>query len=128
MNIYFAVGRLTKEPEQVQTNGDKTMCKFTLAVNENYTQADGKRPVNFLNCIGWNAMAERCLKYLHKGSLIGIVGKLQVRNYEDAQGNKKTATEVVLSEVEFLSRKNEETPKEAEPVPMTPIDDEGLPF
>ncbi len=127
MNIYFGVGRLTKDPELMTTNGGKTMCKFALAVNENYTQADGTRPVNFFNVVAWNNMGERCHKYLAKGSQVAIVGKPQIRKYEAPDGTQKSITEIVLSEVEFLGRK-QDAEDAYKQVPMTPIDDDNLPF
>lgn len=129
MNIYFGVGRLTKDPEAITTNGGKEMCKFSLAVNENYTLADGTRPVHFFNVVAWNSIGERCLKYLSKGSQVAVVGKPQIRYYETADGVKKPVTEIVLSEIEFLSRKpNADINDAYKEVPMTPIDDDNLPF
>lgn len=128
MNIYFGVGRLTKDPEMVTTNSAKNLCKFTIAVNENYTQADGTRPVNFFNIIAWHALAERCHKYLKKGSQVAIVGKPQVRQYEAPDGTKKSVNEIVLNEIEFLSKKPASEDDVYKQVPMTPIEDSGLPF
>ena len=129
MNIYFGVGRLTKDPEMVTTNSAKNLCKFTIAVNENYTLADGTRPVNFFNVIAWNSLGERCHQYLSKGRQVAVVGKPQIIKYDTPDGTQKSVTEIVLSEVEFLSRKpNADINDAYNQVPMTPIEDDNLPF
>ena len=110
------IGNLVKNPEKV--NG-VDLVRFTLAVQDNYTKADGTRPVEFFNIVAWNKIGENCLKYLTKGSRIGVLGKWQNRQYELSDGTKKTMTELVVSEVEFLNLK----PKELEPV-----DDGSSPF
>lgn len=128
MNRIFLIGRLTKEPEKVATK-DKLLCKMAIAVNENFTDENGKRPVQFFNIVVWNKRAETCLKYLTKGSLIAVEGNLHTREWENDKGEKKHAVEVVASEVEFLSvKKKDEVNDEFEPIGITPISDDGLPF
>lgn len=102
MNITFMIGNLVKNPEKV--NG-VDLVRFTLAVNDNYTKADGTRPVEYFNVVAWNKLGENCLKYLAKGSKIGVLGKWQNRQYEAGDGTQKTITELVASEIEFLSTK-----------------------
>jgi single-strand DNA-binding protein len=127
MNICYLVGNLTKEPEMVQT--DKALCKLSIAVRENYTKGDGTRPSQFFNVAVWGKIGESCGKFLKKGSKVAIVGKMQNRSWEDKDGTKRYAMEVVATEVEFLS-----TPKdEVKATPMTDaevkqLDDDGLPF
>lgn len=127
MNICYLVGNLTKEPEMVQT--DKALCKLSIAVRENYTKEDGTRPSQFFNVAVWGKIGESCGKFLKKGSKVAIVGKMQNRSWEDKDGTKRYAMEVVATEVEFLS-----TPKdEVKATPMTDaevkqLDDDGLPF
>lgn len=123
MNISFLVGNLTKEPQKVELDG-KSLCRLSIAVNENFTKADGTRPVQYFNVTVWEKLGENCLKYLKKGSKIGVVGKMQNRSWEK-DGVKQYAQEIVASEVEFLS-----TPKSKEvPEACEPIDDETeLPF
>ncbi len=101
MNKVILVGRLTAEPEKIEAN-QKVLCKFQLATPENYTK-NGKRETSFHTVIVWNTQAENCLKYLNKGSMIGLVGRISYRQWEDSKGNKKYATEIVTEEVEFLS-------------------------
>ena len=126
MNINFLIGNLTKQPEKIEGT-QKSLCKFSIAVKENYTNKDGERPVNFFTIIVWGVLADNCVKYLKKGSKVGVVGKLQPRTWEDADGNKKYATEIVASEIEFLSTKQDNGEK-----PTTQnnndYDDDNLPF
>ena len=86
-------------------------CRFSLAVNRTYANADGTRDADFFNVIAWRNQAETCGKFLKKGSKIAVIGSLQNRSYEDKEGVKRTVTDVVLSEFEFLtpnSRADEE--------------------
>lgn len=106
MNITFQVGFLVKDPEMIQGT-EKSLCKFAIAVKENYTKEDGTRPSQFFNVAVWGNVGESCGKFLKKGSKVAVVGKIQNRSWEDKDGNKKYATEIVASEIEFIS-----TPKE----------------
>lgn len=121
MNICYLVGNLTKEPEMVQT--DKALCKLSIAVRESYTKGDGTRPSQFFNVAVWGKIGESCGKFLKKGSKVAIVGKMQNRSWEDKDGTKRYAMEVVATEVEFLS-----TPRKDDEIKMTPINEEDLPF
>lgn len=128
MNMSCLVGRLTKDPQEIEiSKKDTRVCKLNLAVNENYTKEDGTRPVQFFNIAVWGKLAENCLKYLTKGSQISVIGKLQNRSWEDADGIKRYAVEVVANEIEFLSIKKEEKEDKEEKPKFTPIDDD-LPF
>lgn len=122
MNITMLVGNLTKDPEMIQGT-DKPLCKLNIAVRENYTKEDGSRPSQFFNVAVWGKVGESCGKYLKKGSKVAVVGKIQNRVWEDKDGNKKYAIEIVASEIEFLS-----TPKKEDEVVLTPLTDEKLPF
>lgn len=102
MMIIYGTGNLTRDPEQVTTNNGKTICKMCIAVNELYTNEDGSRKTQFFNLVVWNKLAESCLKFLKKGSKIGIVGNPQTRTYESGDGVKKSVFEIVCNEVEFL--------------------------
>ena len=126
MNINFLIGNLTKQPEKIEGT-QKSLCKFSIAVKENYTNKDGERPLSFFTIVVWGVLADNCVKYLKKGSKVGVVGKLQTRTWEDNDGNKRYATEIVASEIEFLSTKpdTEETPVEQN---NNDNDDDNLPF
>lgn len=123
MNISILVGNLVKDPQKVE-GVQKTLCKISLAVNENYTK-DGERPVQYFSVSVWGKLAENCLKYLKKGSKITVIGKLQNRSWEDENGVKRYAQEIVANEIEFVS-----TPKAKDEVPEAcePVQEEILPF
>ncbi len=136
MNKAFLIGRLTRDPELSQTPSGISVCKFGLAVNRNFTNADGEREADFFNITAWRALAENCSKYLTKGKKICVVGNIQVRNYEDRDGNKRTSVDIVAEDIEFLSPKDEdepETPQKPKAKKKTldelkPVENEDLPF
>ncbi len=105
INRVVLVGRLTKDPELRYTNSNIAVGTFTVAVNRNFTSADGKREADFIPCVVWRKQAENVGKYLHKGSLVGIDGRIQTRNYEANDGTRRYITEVVCDNVKFLDTK-----------------------
>ena len=123
MQIVLLIGNLTKEPEKVD---GQELCKLTMAVRNNYKNKDGEYDSEFFNIAVWNKLHENCVKYLHKGSKIAVIGREQNRSY-DKDGQKRYVHEIVASEIEFLStpqkkEENQEIPK------YEPIDDDELPF
>ena len=130
-NKVFLIGRLTRDPELRQTQSGTSFCPFSIAVNRNYTNANGEREADFINITVWRGTAENCARYLTKGRRVAVVGSLQSRNYEDKDGKKRTVVEVVGDEVEFLSDKSEKqdsntpAPKSAK-ANLQPVDDELL--
>lgn len=106
MNKVYLIGNLTRDPEQSETSGGIPFCRFSIAVNRNYASSDGERITDFFNITVWRGQAESCGRYLKKGSKVAIVGSLQNRSYEDKDGNKRNVTDIVASEVEFLSSKS----------------------
>ena len=109
MNKTWLIGNLTRDPELSETSSGIAVCRFSIAVNRNYTNAEGNKEVDYLNIVVWRGQAENCGKFLKKGSKVSIVGSLQNRSYEDRDGNKRTVTEIVANEVEFLSVANSST-------------------
>lgn len=108
MNQVVLTGRLTKDPELRTTNSDKSVASFTIAVDKYGEGAD------FINCVVWGKQAENLCKYQEKGSLIGLLGRISTRTYDDAKGNKQYVTEVVADSIEFLgNKKKEETEYDA---------------
>ena len=105
MNKTFIVGRLYKDPEKVE---GQDMAKMVVSVKENYTKADGTRPYTFFNVIVWNKMAENCIKYLKKGSMVGICGRTQNRSYDAPDGTKRYISEIVAEDIEFLTTDNKD--------------------
>lgn len=105
MNRVILVGRLVKDPELRRTNTDVPVVQFALAVNRTFTGNNGERQADFINCVVWRNQAENLAKYMRKGSQIGVEGRIQVRNYEDAGGVKRYVTEVICDNIHFLESK-----------------------
>lgn len=108
MNKVFLIGNLTRDPELTETPSGVAVCKFSIAINRNYTSGDGERQTDFFNIVVWRSLGESCARYLKKGKKVSIVGTIQIRNYEDNQGVKRTAVDIVAQDVEFLSPRDSE--------------------
>lgn len=106
INRTVLVGRLTKDPELRYTPNGVASCNFTLAVNRTFTNSDGQREADFINCVTWRKQAENTANFLKKGHLAGIEGRIQTRNYENNEGKRVYITEVVADSVQFLEPKN----------------------
>ena len=132
MNKVYLIGNLTRDPELSETATGVAFCRFAVAVNRPFANAEGNREVDFFNVIVWRGLAENCGRFLKKGSKVAVVGSLQNRSYEDKEGIKRTATDIVASEVEFLNtnREGEEVvkPIKTEKPVLTEIEDDSLPF
>lgn len=130
MNKIILSGNLTREPELQSTQSGVSLCKFTVAVQDIVANADGEKETDFFNVTAWRGLADNCEKYLTKGSKVLVIGKLKNRSYEGKDGTKKYVTDVMASEVEFLSKtKRDESEQESSKPDMTPIDDDSdLPF
>lgn len=107
MNNVSLIGRLTKAPELKQTASNTSVLTGTLAVNRTFKNQNGEREADFINIVAWRQTAEIISKYCGKGSQIGIVGRIQTRNYENQQGQRVYVTEVVAEHVELLDSKND---------------------
>lgn len=105
MNKIVLTGRLTANPECRYTTNNTAVASFTLAVNRNYKSENGENEADFINVVVWNKKAELINQYVSKGDLIGVIGRLQVRKYQNERGENRYVTEVVLEEIEFLSSK-----------------------
>ncbi|EGQ4044244.1 single-stranded DNA-binding protein [Staphylococcus pseudintermedius] len=144
LNRVVLVGRLTKDPDFRTTPSGVSVATFTLAVNRTFTNAQGEREADFINCVVFRKQAENVKNYLSKGSLAGVDGRLQSRSYENQEGRRVFVTEVVCDSVQFLESKNNNQsnnqPQQqrgqapAQDNPFTnannpiDIDDEDLPF
>ncbi len=106
MNKVVLVGRLTAKPELRYTNSNTAFLRFTIAVNRNFTGADGKREADFINVVAWRKQAETISKYFDKGNLIAIEGRLQTGSYDDRDGNKRYTMDVALDNFEFVEGRN----------------------
>ena len=141
MNKVFLIGNLTRDPELTETPSGVPVCRFTIAVNRNYASQDGERQTDFFNITAWRAMGETIARYTKKGNKVSIVGSIQIRNYEDNQGVKRTAVDVIAQDVEFLTPKaggdsfddtNDTAPRanapKRKPVLQAMDDDSDIPF
>lgn len=138
MNRVFFIGRLTRDPELTETPIGVARCRFALAVDREYRDADGERRTDFFECTAWRSTAESIARYTAKGSKVHVEGSVQPREYEDNKGNKQKIVDVIVTRVEFLSAKvradDDESPQAAQSVekkPMayqTAISDDDIPF
>ncbi len=109
MNKVFLIGRLTRDPELRYTGNNTAVASFTVAVNRTYTNQAGEREADFINVVVWRRQAESVKNYLSQGSQVAVEGRLQVRNYEDQNGQRRYVTEVIADSVEFIgSRRDRE--------------------
>ena len=125
MNRVVLIGRLTRDPELRYTSGNNAaVCNFTIAVDRGFTGQSGEREADFIPVVVWNKQAENVKNYLNKGSQVAVEGRIQVRNYDDQNGQKRYVTEVIASNVEFLGSKNSSsnTSSDSENVEPTPYD------
>lgn len=117
LNRVILMGRLTADPELKQTQGEISVTSFSIAVERNLVdKATGKRGADFVNIVAWRGTAELICKYFAKGRLIALEGSIQTRNYEDKNGNKRTAFEVVADNVYFTGEKKDDTSSSADDV------------
>lgn len=100
LNKVFLIGRLTATPEIKYTTSNKAYTRFSLAVDNRFNQG-----TDFINVVVWNKQAENVCNYLEKGSLVMVEGNISVSNYEDKEGNKRTMTDIVAQNIQFLSKK-----------------------
>lgn len=127
MNNIVLLGRLTKDADIRSTQSGKVVASFTLAVDRPYTQ-NGKREVDFIACQIWGKSAEVLGKSVHRGQRILLEGRLQIRQYTDKNGNKRTAAEVVTDRFEFIERKEQTAPQSMEDFGQQMPFDEEIPF
>lgn len=138
MNKVFLIGNLTRDPELSETAGGVTVCHFSIAVNRAYTNGDGERQTDFFNCTAWRGLADSIGRYCKKGSKVAVSGSVQIRNYEDNQGQRRTTVDIIVQDCEFLTArgKDEDTndePRSSAPTRKRPelqtFDDDGdIPF
>lgn len=102
MNKVFLIGNLTRDPELTETSSGVSICRFAIAVNRNYTSG-GERQTDFFNCTAWRGLGENVARYAKKGNKVAVMGSVELRNYEDSQGVKRTAVDINCNDVEFLT-------------------------
>ncbi|HHU19614.1 MAG TPA: single-stranded DNA-binding protein [Bacilli bacterium] len=106
LNRVVLVGRLTKDPDLRYTANGTAVANFTVAVNRPFSNQQGDREADFINCVIWRKQAESLANYMSKGSLIGVDGRIQTRSYDGQDGKRVYVTEVVADTVQFLESRN----------------------
>lgn len=106
MNKVLLVGRLTRDPELRTTPGGMAVTRFTIAVSQNFTNRNGERGADFINCSAWGRQADNISKYCSKGTLVSAEGRIRTSSYEAQDGTRRYTTEVVCDTVNFLSSKS----------------------
>lgn len=137
MNKAMIIGNLTKDPELRKTASDISVCTFTVAVQRPFN----KEETDFIPIVVWRGLADNCSRYLAKGRKVAVFGRIQTRNYEDKDGQRRYVTEIIADDVEFLSPKGQSgaTMHDAQPPSdeglfedeksdFEPLDDEQMPF
>ena len=133
MNKVVLLDRLTKDPEVRYTQTNNIMvASFSLAVNRRFAK-EGEQQADFINIVAWNKTAEFCSKYFKKGQQVGIIGRIQTRNYEDKDGKKVYVTEVIAEEVYFADSKKDTSEEnyvlnDEQPISVSELDNDDLPF
>lgn len=123
LNRIVIIGRLTRDPEMRQTPSGTAVCTFTLAVDRSFKSANGERETDFIPVVAWRQLGETCGRYLAKGKLAAVDGRLQIRTYQAQDGSKRTAAEVVAENVRFLSPKSEPSVNDSEVDLAPPLDE-----
>lgn len=106
LNVVAIMGRLVADPVLLTTQNGTNVCSFRIACDRNFARQGEQRQADFIDIVAWRQQGEFVSKYFQKGSLIAIEGALQTRRYEDRNGNKRTAVEVVANNINFASPKN----------------------
>jgi single-strand DNA-binding protein len=141
MNKIMLIGNLTRDPEAGTTQSGISYCRIGIAVTRKFANADGERKTDFFNITAWRGLADNCVKFLTKGKKICVVGELQTNQYDDKDGNKRTAYDISADDIEFLtprgesgeggstpSYKQNNTGAPAAKGKLEPIEDDDLPF
>jgi len=132
INKVIIIGRLTRDPELKTTQGGTSVCGFSIASNFSYGSGDAKKEtVSFFNCVAWAKSGEIIAQYQHKGDRVCIMGRLQQRSWDDAEGKKRQTVEIVVDGFQFLSQKKstDEQPRHTdEPAPDNPFSDDDIQF
>lgn len=129
LNRIVLIGRLTKDPELKYTPANGVaVATFTLAVNRRFAQQGQQKETDFIPIVVWRAQAENCAKFLGKGSLVAVEGRLQLRSYEDREGQRRTATEVVADSVQFLDSKEKRSFDQTPAFDDSMVGEEEIPF
>lgn len=128
LNNVVLMGRLTSLPELKQTSSGVEVTSFSIAVDRDYVRQGEDRQTDFINCVAWRGTAKFITTHFRKGQMIAVTGSIQTRNYEDKDGNKRTATDVVVATASFCGSKTEgNSNNNVSAVPTIDADFEELP-
>lgn len=133
MQKVFMIGNLTHDVELSSTASGVNYCRFSIAVNRRRASDDAEQQTDFFNVTAWRGLAETVARYCKKGNKVAVSGQIQIRQYEDREGAKRTSVDIIAEEVEFLSPKSndevrtQETPKK-KPALQAFEDDSDIPF
>ena len=138
MNKAFLIGRLTRDPELRYSSSNAAIVNFSIAIDRQYTNNQGQRETDFINIVAFQKQAENIKKYVSKGSLVAVDGRIQTRSYDGEDGKKRYVTEVIADNVQFLDSKgsretfnnseNEITPSSFSEQPTQTTDIKNDPF
>lgn len=136
VNNVTLVGRITRDPEVKSFGSGSQACNFTLAVNRTFKNQQGEYEADFINCAAFGNRAERMGQYVYKGQLLAVTGRIQVRQYDNKQGQRVYVTEVIASDISYLESNKKQAGQQASGATNSPydfmgdidIDDGDLPF
>ena len=133
MNKIFLIGRIANDVNLSETNSGVAVCRFSIAVNRRRASEEAEQQTDFFNVTAWRGLADTIARYCKKGNKVAVAGQIQIRQYEDREGAKRTAVDVVAEEVEFLSPKSNDEARTAEEPKKKPKleafdDDSDIPF
>lgn len=109
LNVVAIMGRLAADPQMRQTQAGKSVCHFRIACDRGRKDANGQNQTDWLDVVAWDKTADFVSRYFSKGSMIAVTGRLQSRNYQDKNGNNRTAIEIVANQVSFCGEKKKDT-------------------
>lgn len=109
LNVVAIMGRLVADPELRTTKQGHSVCSFRIACDRSYAQQGQERQADFIDIVAWRQQADFVSKYFRKGSMIAVEGSLQTRQYQDKQGSKRTAVEVVANNISFAGAKRQDS-------------------
>lgn len=109
LNVVAIMGRLVADPELRTTTQGNSVCSFRIACDRSFAQQGQERQADFIDIVAWRQQADFVSKYFQRGSLIAVEGSLQTRQYQDKQGSKRTAVEVVANNISFAGAKRQDS-------------------
>lgn len=115
LNVVAIMGRLAADPQMRQTQAGKSVCSFRIACDRGRKDANGQNQTDWLDVVAWDKTADFVSRYFSKGSMIAVTGRLQSRNYQDKNGNNRTAIEIVANQVSFSGEKKQQDTKSFQP-------------